>query len=169
MLKHHWFPKHLLTIASLLHHRLEQLVNWLGGSSGKGECLVIFDECHRAKNLTDDSSKSTQTAIAVVRLQAALPNARVLYSSATGASEPANLAYMTRLGSAGHADMKKLITTLTKSGLGALELYCMGLKATGTYLSRTLSYTGAQFTMERIDIDAVHKVGLLGCWLLVPM
>jgi hypothetical protein len=48
---------------------------------------------------------------------------------------------------------------LGKSGLGALELYCMGLKATGTYLSRTLSYTGAEFLMERIELDPVFKVG----------
>lgn len=35
-------------------------------------------------------------------LQTALPNARVLYSSATGASEPNNLRYMVRLGTFGY-------------------------------------------------------------------
>jgi hypothetical protein len=33
----------------------------------------------------------------------------VLYSSATGASEPGNLGYMTRLGSGGHPSMQQLI------------------------------------------------------------
>ena len=36
--------------------------------------------------------------MAVLKLQHILPGARVVYCSATGASEPRNLAYMTRLG-----------------------------------------------------------------------
>lgn len=36
--------------------------------------------------------------------------------------------------------MRDLIGTLAGSGLGALELFSMGLKATGMYMSRTLSY-----------------------------
>lgn len=34
----------------------------------------------------------------VMELQNRLPKARVVYASATGASEPKNMAYMTRLG-----------------------------------------------------------------------
>ena len=36
--------------------------------------------------------------MSVLELQQKLPNARVVYSSATGATEPKNMAYMTRLG-----------------------------------------------------------------------
>lgn len=43
-----------------------------------------------------------------------LPNARVLYSSATGASEPNNLGYMYRLGASGFDHMKELIETLNR-------------------------------------------------------
>lgn len=39
-----------------------------------------------------------QVGMAVLKLQGILPAARVVYCSATGASEPRNLAYMTRLG-----------------------------------------------------------------------
>lgn len=39
-----------------------------------------------------------QVGQAVVGLQRALPGARVVYCSATGASEPRNLGYMERLG-----------------------------------------------------------------------
>lgn len=56
----------------------------------------------------------TQTGKAVGILQDLLPNARVLYSSATGASEPNNLGYMYRLGAAGFDHMKDMIDTLTK-------------------------------------------------------
>ena len=46
---------------------------------------------------------------------------------------------------------------LHRSGLGALEMFCMGLKATGTYVSRTLAYSGAEFRMETLDIDPIFK------------
>ena len=38
------------------------------------------------------------SGMSVLELQQKLPNARVVYSSATGATEPKNMAYMTRLG-----------------------------------------------------------------------
>lgn len=44
------------------------------------------------------SSKPTKTGQTVLELQNRLPNARIVYASATGASEPKNMAYMTRLG-----------------------------------------------------------------------
>ena len=59
----------------------------------------MFDECHRAKNLCPTgSSKPTKTGICVNELQKKVPKARIIYASATGASEPRNMAYMTRLG-----------------------------------------------------------------------
>jgi hypothetical protein len=39
--------------------------------------------------------------------------------------------YMTRLGCYGFNSMGEMISELKSSGLGALELFCMGLKATG--------------------------------------
>ena len=52
----------------------------------------------------------------------------MLYSSATGASEPLNLAYMTRLLPPGFKDPFDMVAALNKAGLGSLELFCMGLK-----------------------------------------
>ena len=46
-----------------------------------------------------------------------------------------------------------MVTHLTKAGLGSLELFSMGLKSTGTYLSRALSYKGAEFSIAKVDID----------------
>lgn len=60
---------------------------------------IVFDECHRAKNLSPvGSGKPTKTGLTVLELQTRLPKARVVYASATGASEPKNMAYMVRLG-----------------------------------------------------------------------
>ena len=58
------------------------------------------------------TGKSTQTGKAILKLQLNLPKAKVLYSSATGASEPNNLAYMIRLGCCGFKDMSELVTEL---------------------------------------------------------
>lgn len=49
--------------------------------------MIVFDECHRAKNLVPTTgSKPTKTGKVVMELQQALPNARIIYASATGAS-----------------------------------------------------------------------------------
>lgn len=61
---------------------------------------MVFDECHRAKNLrpVGKGKKPTKTGLAVQSLQNELKKARIVYASATGASEIKNMAYMTRLG-----------------------------------------------------------------------
>jgi hypothetical protein len=41
-----------------------------------------------------------------------------------------------------------------------MPLTRQGLKATGTYVSRTLSYGGAEFRMEQLEVDPVFR-----CWL----
>ena len=35
--------------------RLSQVVTWLGGRDKRDECLVVLDECHKAKNLLDSA------------------------------------------------------------------------------------------------------------------
>ena len=69
------------------------------------EGVIVFDEGHCAKNLVpkkkDGASRSlppSQTAKRVFEIQEKLPNARIVYVSATGAIEPLHMAYMTRLG-----------------------------------------------------------------------
>lgn len=84
---------------------------------------------------------------------------RVLYSSATGASEPSNLAYMARLLPTGFKDTMDMVKTLKTAGLGSLELFCMGLKATGSYLARTLSYHGAKFELQDIQLSMEMRWG----------
>ena len=76
--------------------RLKQLLQWCGEDF---DGCIVFDECHKAKNLCPTgSSKPTKTGLTALELQNKLPNARVVYASATGASEPRNMAYMVRLG-----------------------------------------------------------------------
>lgn len=151
-----------LTYSSLIassekgRSRLQQLVQWCGsGYDG----LVLFDECHKAKNLVPEAgSQPTRTGEAVLELQARLPEARVVYCSATGASEPRNMGYMVRLGLWGAGtcfkDFQMFLGALDKGGVGALELVAMDMKARGMYVCRTLSYKGAEFEVIEAPLEA---------------
>jgi hypothetical protein len=120
---------------------------------------IVFDECHKSKNLIPSAGGvASKTGAAVVELQARLPHARVLYCSATGVSEPRNMGYMTRLGLWGEgssvpAGFKDFLASLERRGVGALELLAMEMKRMGLYVCRTLSYEGASFrtTAEQLS------------------
>ncbi|CAO2826033.1 unnamed protein product [Amaranthus hypochondriacus] len=136
--------------------RLNQLVQWCGGRDFDG--LVVFDECHKAKNLVPEAGgQPTRTGEAVLELQDKLPDARVVYCSATGASEPRNMGYMVRLGLWGDGtsfmNFKDFLGALEKGGVGALELVAMDMKARGMFVCRTLSYKGAEFDVVEAPLD----------------
>ncbi|KAG5446071.1 Protein strawberry notch 1 [Clonorchis sinensis] len=138
--------------------RLKQLVHWCGK---KFDGLIVFDECHRAKNLTPSGSqKPTKTGLTVLELQNRLPNARIVYASATGATEPRNMAYMTRLGLWGEGTPFKtfnsFIQTLERRGVGAMELVAMDMKLRGMYIARQLSFQGVNFTIREVAIEDVR-------------
>ncbi|KAL0035121.1 hypothetical protein WJX79_001613 [Trebouxia sp. C0005] len=136
--------------------RLQQLVDWAGPHF---DGLIIFDECHKAKNLIPEAgSKSTKVGQAVVGLQRALPGARVVYCSATGASEPRNLGYMERLGLWGpgipsFTNFQSFLEAVGGRGMGALELVAMDMKARGMYVCRTLSFAGAEFEVVEAGLE----------------
>lgn len=72
--------------------RLEQLLEWCGDNF---DGVIVFDECHQTSRLVNSGRNILQ---AVLELQKKLPNARVVYMSATGISDPRNMAFMSRLG-----------------------------------------------------------------------
>lgn len=136
--------------------RLQQLVQWCGAEF---DGLVIFDECHKAKNLVPEAGgQPTRTGEAVLEIQARLPDARIVYCSATGASEPRNMGYMIRLGLWGDGtcfpDFRAFLGALDKGGVGALELVAMDMKARGMYVCRTLSYKGSEFEVIEAPLEA---------------
>ena len=151
--------------------RLEQMLAWCCGrkqealqsvpsttaSSSAVHCasefegVIVFDECHKAKNVQQDEKKSSKVALAVLALQRRLPRARVVYASATGCSEVSDLAFMTRLGLWGpgtsFTDFPHFLGSMEKRGLGGLEVLAMELKSSGRYCARGLSWEGAEFSI----------------------
>ena len=62
--------------------RLKQILHWCGDDF---DGCIVFDECHKAKNLCPTGAgKPTKTGQTVLELQTKLPQARVVYASATG-------------------------------------------------------------------------------------
>lgn len=151
-----------LTYSSLIassekgRSRLQQLVQWCGSDY---DGLIVFDECHKAKNLVPEAgSQPTRTGEAVLDIQGRLPEARIIYCSATGASEPRNMGYMVRLGLWGagtsFSNFREFLGALEKGGVGALELVAMDMKTRGMYVCRTLSYKGAEFEVVEAPLEA---------------
>uniref|UniRef100_A0A8C5LUG7 Protein strawberry notch homolog 1 n=1 Tax=Leptobrachium leishanense TaxID=445787 RepID=A0A8C5LUG7_9ANUR len=135
--------------------RLKQLLHWCGDEF---DGVIVFDECHKAKNLCPvGSSKPTKTGLAVLELQNKLPKARVVYASATGASEPRNMAYMSRLGIWGEGtpfrEFNDFIQAVERRGVGAMEIVAMDMKLRGMYIARQLSFTGVSFKIEEVSLS----------------
>lgn len=51
-----------------------------------------------------------------------------------------------------------MLVALEKAGMGALEMFAMGLKATGAYLCRTLSYSGAEFEVATCELSPEMRI-----------
>lgn len=139
--------------------RLKQLLQWCGEDF---DGVIVFDECHKAKNLCPTgSSKPTKTGLTALELQNKLPKARVVYASATGASEPRNMAYMVRLGIWGKgtpfATFNDFISAVEKRGVGAMELVAMDMKLRGGYIARQLSFQGVTFKIDEVQLPKDFK------------
>lgn len=135
--------------------RLKQLVNWVGKDF---DGVIVFDEAHNMGNAlaikrARGTSKPSEKALAGVELQRLLPKARVLYVSATGATEVMNLAYADRLGLWGEgtpfANKTDFVTQISSGGIAAMELVARDMKAMGAYTARSLSYDDVKY--ERLD------------------
>ena len=138
--------------------RLDQIVRWAGEDF---EGVIVFDEAHEMGGVAGGEGALGQKqgslqGIAGVLLQNTLPRARVLYASATGASDVNNLAYAVRLGLWGpgtaFAAREQFISEIRDGGIAAMELVARDLKASGLYLARALSFAGIEYDILRHDL-----------------
>lgn len=147
--------------------RVDQLISWAsdGGDPDAFEGVIAFDECHKAKHAaTDGKLKPTKTGEAVIEIQRRLPKARVLYVSATAASEVKDLCYMERLGlwgahsTAPFASFQSFQAEMTRGGIAAMELLAMDLKARGLLVSRMLAFAGCTFEVTTAKLTAEQRL-----------
>jgi len=170
--------------------RLEQICEWFAGDTNGSETVrrdarnkhpdesrlererdasgcLIFDECHKAKNHVAGAETGSRVASCVIELQRRLPNARVVYCSATGVSEVGNMAYMARLGFWGRGtpfhDAKAFIDAMKHRGVGFLEMLAMEMKAGGKYVSRGLSFRQAEFHVVEAALDPKQRAAYDAC------
>lgn len=144
------------SIRGSLGSRIEQLINWVGKNF---DGVIVFDECHKAKNISMAKNKKNQSKAAAyaVEIQERLPRARVVYASATGASETKHLGYMTRLGIWGggtaYATFTEFCNAIERRGVGAMELVAVDLKMRGSYIARQLSFKTTSFEIRVAELD----------------
>lgn len=145
--------------------RVQQIVDWLGQEARSGEAasgnaksfdgVIVFDEGHAMANAAGGKTErgdkaASQQGRAGLRLQRALPDARVVYVSATGATDVESLAYAERLGLWGSSDFpfptrSEFIAAIEDGGVAAMEVLARDLKAMGLYVSRSLSFEGVEY------------------------
>ncbi|WP_271589154.1 strawberry notch-like NTP hydrolase domain-containing protein [Bradyrhizobium sp. CCBAU 53415] len=134
--------------------RVRQIVEWLGSDF---DGVIVFDESHAMQNAVGGKGErgdqaASQQGRAGLRLQHALPNARVVYVPATGATTVHNLAYAQRLGLWGGADFPfatraEFVEAIEEGGVAAMEMLARDLKALGLYAARSLSYEGVEYEL----------------------
>lgn len=134
--------------------RVDQIVEWLGSDF---DGVIVFDEAHAMANAAGGKGArgdvaASQQGRAGLRLQHALPNARIAYVSATGATTVQNLAYAQRLGLWDGEDFPfatrgEFVTAIENGGVAAMEVLARDLKALGLYAARSLSFDGVEYEM----------------------
>jgi predicted RNA methylase len=134
--------------------RVRQIVDWLDSDF---DGVIIFDESHAMQNAGGGKSERgdvapSQQGRAGLRLQHALPDARVVYVSATGATTVHNLAYAQRLGLWGGEDFPfatraEFVEAIEAGGVAAMEVLARDLRSLGLYTSRSLSYDGVEYEL----------------------
>jgi predicted RNA methylase len=161
--------------------RIAQILDWAGQETGRAEGptgtkedmatggeaaagikksfdgVIVFDEAHAMANAAGGKSERgdvapSQQGKAGLRLQHALPDARVVYVSATGATAVENLAYAQRLGIWGSDDFPfanraEFVAAIEDGGVAAMEVLARDLKSLGLYTSRSLSYDGVEYDL----------------------
>jgi P-loop containing NTP hydrolase pore-1/C-terminal domain on Strawberry notch homologue len=142
--------------------RLQQITDWLGDDF---DGCIMFDEAHAMANAVSSKGNrgkkaASQQGLCGLKLQYALPDARVVYVSATGATTVSNLAYAQRLGLWATSDMPfdnqvDFVAQMEKGGIAAMEVISRDLKAMGLYLARSLSYAGVEY--EFLEHNLTHE------------
>lgn len=146
-----------------LNARANQIVDWLGEDF---DGVIAFDESHNMQNAAPQAGDRgvkppSQQALASIFLQNRLPNARVVYVSATGATEVNNLIYAERLGLWGEntafRDSREFVNKISSGGIATMEMIARNMKSLGLYLARSLSYADVKYSRLTHDLNKSQR------------
>ena len=133
----------------------DPIIQWLGKDF---DGVIIYDEAHNMNSLIPSSgARGTKTgaqqAIEANKIQESLPNARVVYMSATGATEVKDLCFASRLGLWGKGTQfmsaEDFSSKIGASGVAGMELVASSLKSMGVYQARSISFEGVRYDSVR--------------------
>lgn len=138
--------------------RYEALLAW-AQARGEYHGFLIFDEAQNMRNAIEDEfeegakrmfgTNQSQQGMRGVAIQEALPDARVVYMSATMATDVFNLGYAPRLGlwgrNAPFSSISHFLEAMKGLDEAGLEQVCIDLKSAGRYCSRNLSFDGVEY------------------------
>jgi hypothetical protein len=139
----------LVSQAKSGQQRIDQIREWLGDDG-----VIMFDEAHLAKNAVTsgqkESSQRGQKVVAIQEGEKSKPDYRIVYASATGATDVENMGYMVRLGLWGPGTsfpggFNEFRSAIETGGVGAMEMVSRDMKAMGMYTARTLSFKGVDY------------------------
>jgi predicted RNA methylase len=144
--------------------RVRQIVEWLGSDF---DGVIVFDEAHSMQNAGGGKGErgdvaASQQGRAGLRLQHALPRARIVYVSATGATTVNNLAYAQRLGLWGGEDFPfstraEFVEAIDAGGVAAMEVLARDLRALGLYTARSLSFEGVEYELVEHELTSEQR------------
>jgi len=129
--------------------RFNQIIEWLGADF---DGVIAFDEAHAMKNASPENFGGRDTGTNAgkfgLELQNALPNAKIIYGSATGATTPRNMSFMMRLGIFGpgtpFSSFLAFLGAIHNGGVAGMEMLARDLKAVGAFVSRSIAYKGVK-------------------------
>lgn|GEM_PF-140677 len=143
--------------------RIDPIVAWAGQEF---DGVIAFDESHNMGNALSTkgkrgTKKPSMKAIVGVELQSRLYNSRVVYASATGATEVVNLSYCDHLGLWGKgtpfSNKRNFIEQISGAGIAGMEMIAQGLKAMGSYIARNLSFDGVKYETIEHELTENQK------------
>ncbi|XP_022227076.2 protein strawberry notch-like [Drosophila obscura] len=125
--------------------RFHQVCSWLGKTF---DGVIVFDECDNARHLSRDN------VTVLLKLQKQLPNARVVYVSATEPNDPKTMAFMPRLGLWGagtaYPKFENFTSEMQHRSPVSMKLLCMDMKLRGSYMARQLSFKNVTVRIDEV-------------------
>lgn len=146
--------------------RVKQIDDWVGKDF---DGVIVFDEAHVMSNIAVEgqqaersSNPGSKRGLAGLAIQKAYPKARVVYMTATAATEVKHMMFADRLGLWGPGTAfptkAEFVNQIKDEGVAAMEFVARDMKAAGSYVSRTISFEDVEIGPLDVMLTDGQKV-----------